>query len=94
MKYVILIHSNPEPWGHPTQQLTAEGRALSAEKHAEMDREFEALLTEISAVRRAGQRGGPGRPGVVDAVRLEPGRATWPPTVRTPRPRSSWPASS
>ena len=49
MKYVILIHSNPDPWGHPTQQLTAEGRALSAETHAEMDREFEALLTEISA---------------------------------------------
>ena len=31
MKYVILIHSNPEPWGHPTDQLTAEGRALSQE---------------------------------------------------------------
>jgi len=49
MKYVILIHSNPEPWGHPTQQLTKEGRALSAEQHAEMDRTFEALMEEISA---------------------------------------------
>ena len=49
MKYVILIHSNPEPWGHPTQQFTAEGRALSADQHAEMDRGFEALMTEISA---------------------------------------------
>ncbi len=48
MKYVILIHSNPDPWGHPTQQLTAEGRALSAERHAEMDREFGGLLAEIS----------------------------------------------
>ncbi len=28
MKYVILIHSNPQPWGHPTQQFTEEGRAL------------------------------------------------------------------
>ncbi len=49
MKYVILIHSNPDPWGHPTQQLTTEGRALPAEQHAAMDREFDALLEEISA---------------------------------------------
>jgi hypothetical protein len=49
MKYVILIHSNPEPWGHPTVSYTAAGRELSPETHAEMEREFEALLTEISA---------------------------------------------
>lgn len=49
MKYVILIHSNPEPWGHPTQIYTAEGRALSREQHDEMDRQFDALMTEISA---------------------------------------------
>ena len=49
MKYVILIHSNPEPWGHPTSSYTAEGRAQPAERHEEMDRQFEALLTEISA---------------------------------------------
>jgi hypothetical protein len=36
MKYVILIHSNPEPWGHPTQIYTAEGRALPPERHNEM----------------------------------------------------------
>jgi hypothetical protein len=49
VKYVILIHSNPQPWGHPTQQLTEEGRALAAEQHAEMDRTFDALMEEISA---------------------------------------------
>jgi hypothetical protein len=49
MKYVILIHSNPEPWGHPTQVYTAEGRALSQEAHAEMDKQFDALMSEISA---------------------------------------------
>ncbi len=49
MKYVILIHSNPEPWGHPTQLYTEEGRALPQERHAEMDRQFDALMTEISA---------------------------------------------
>jgi hypothetical protein len=49
MKYVILIHSNPDPWGHPTSRYTAEGRALPPEQHDETDREFEALLSEISA---------------------------------------------
>jgi hypothetical protein len=45
---VILIHSNPEPWGHPTSHYTAGGRAIPAERRAELDRQFEALLTEIS----------------------------------------------
>ncbi len=49
MKYVILIHANPEPWGHPTSIYTAEGRALPQEQHDEMDRKFDALLEEISA---------------------------------------------
>jgi len=46
---VILIHANPDPWGHPTSQYTAEGRAMSAEYHADADRQFDALLAEISA---------------------------------------------
>ena len=49
MKYVILIHSNPDPWGHPTSSHTAEGRALPTERHAEMARQFDALMEEISA---------------------------------------------
>ena len=49
MKYVILIHSNPDPWGHPTSHFTAEGRAVPADRREEMDRQFEALLAEISA---------------------------------------------
>lgn len=49
MKYVILIHSNPDPWGHPTSRFTAEGRAISDERHQEMDRDFDALLAELSA---------------------------------------------
>ncbi len=48
MKYVILIHSNPDPWGHPTAHYTPEGRAVSAEDHLRMDREFDALLRQIS----------------------------------------------
>jgi hypothetical protein len=49
VKYVILIHSNPDPWGHPTSLHTPEGRALPAEHHEEMDRQFESLLEELSA---------------------------------------------
>jgi len=49
VKYVILIHSNPNPWGHPTIEHTDEGRALTQSKRDEMDREFEALLEELSA---------------------------------------------
>jgi hypothetical protein len=49
MKYVILIHSNPQPWGHPTQLLTDEGRQLSQEYHEQSEREFDALMAEITA---------------------------------------------
>lgn len=49
MKYVILIHSNPDPWGHPTSIYTAEGRTLPQERHEEMDRQFEELMGETTA---------------------------------------------
>ena len=49
MKYVILIHSNPQPWGHPTDQLTEEGRAQSQEYHERSGQDFEALMEEINA---------------------------------------------
>jgi hypothetical protein len=49
VKYVILIHSNPDPWGHPTSHYTTQGRALPDAWHEESDRQFDALLREISA---------------------------------------------
>ena len=49
MKYVILIHSNPQPWGHPTDQFTDEGRAQSQEFHDASGRAFDALTEEINA---------------------------------------------
>lgn len=49
MKYVILIHANPDPWRHPSSLYTPEGRALPAEAHAQMDKLFDELLEEISA---------------------------------------------
>ena len=47
MKYVILIHSNPEPWGHPTGDHLAAHQAVPAEQRARMDADFEALLGEM-----------------------------------------------
>ncbi|WP_456823694.1 YciI family protein [Cellulomonas sp. P5_E12] len=49
MKYVILIHANPKPWGHPTSLFTDEGRAVPADETAVMDKSFDALLTDLSA---------------------------------------------
>lgn len=47
MKFVILIHSNPQPWGHPTGDYVAENQALPAEQREQMNTEFEALLSEM-----------------------------------------------
>ena len=49
MKYMILIHSHPEPWNHPTIGFTDEGRAVPAAERERMDRDFEQLLGELSA---------------------------------------------
>lgn len=48
MKYVILIHSNPQPWGHPTIEHTEEGRAMDPAERERGNREWERLMGEIS----------------------------------------------
>lgn len=48
MRYVILIHSNPQPWGHPTSDFVAEHQALPAEQREQSRRDFAAVLTEMS----------------------------------------------
>ncbi|WP_413334574.1 YciI family protein [Brevibacterium sp. GP-SGM9] len=47
MKYVILIHSNPQPWGHPTGDYVAEVQELPKEQKDKMDSDFESLLGEL-----------------------------------------------
>ena len=49
MKYVILIHSNPQPWGHPTSDFVAEHQALPPEQRAQLQADFEAVLQDLSA---------------------------------------------
>ncbi len=49
MKFVILIHSNPQPWGHPTGDYVAENLALPKQQREQMAAEFDALLTQLHA---------------------------------------------
>lgn len=49
MKYVILIHSNPQPWGHPTSEFLAEFQALPDEDKKRMNADFDALLEDLHA---------------------------------------------
>jgi hypothetical protein len=48
MKYVILIHANPQPWGHPTGDFIPEVQALPKEERDRGNAEFEQRLTELS----------------------------------------------
>lgn len=47
MKYVILIHSNPRPWGHPTSDYVPEHQALPAEERTRLNREFEDAFADM-----------------------------------------------
>jgi hypothetical protein len=49
MKYVIMIHSNPQPWGHPTSDYLAAHQALPEEVREHLSAEFEQVLSELSA---------------------------------------------
>ncbi len=47
MKYVILIHSNPQPWGHPTPDYLPEYAALDADERQRLHDGFEAMLDDL-----------------------------------------------
>lgn len=48
MKYVILIHSHPQPWGHPTCDYLPEFQALPQTDKDRFMAEFEELLFELT----------------------------------------------
>jgi hypothetical protein len=48
MKYLLLIYSNPESWGHPIFLHTKEGLAMSAADRDAMADELDRLITEIA----------------------------------------------
>ncbi|PRX59869.1 hypothetical protein B0I32_1188 [Nonomuraea fuscirosea] len=49
MKYVILIHSNPQPWGHPTGDYLAAYQELPDDVRKRLDAEFEQVMSELQA---------------------------------------------
>ncbi len=49
MKYVVLIHSNPQTWGHPTGDFVAETRALPQSRRDRMKADFEELFKQMQA---------------------------------------------
>jgi hypothetical protein len=48
MKYVILIHSNPRPWGHPTNEFVAEHQALPEAERDRLNADFETVMSDLS----------------------------------------------
>ena len=74
MKYVLMIHSNPQPWGHPTSDFVAEHQALPQAERDARQRDFEQILTELSE--RGELVGGEAlaAPGTARLYRWETGR--------------------
>lgn len=49
MKYLLLIHSNPETWGHPSFLRTKEALALSEKERDDLSDQLENLVSELKA---------------------------------------------
>jgi hypothetical protein len=49
MKYVLLIHSNPQPWGHPTSDYVPEFQALAQEQRQVLNDDFESIMADLHA---------------------------------------------
>lgn len=49
MTYVIMIHSNPQPWGHPTPDYLAAHQDLPEDVRAQLNADFEQVMTELQA---------------------------------------------
>lgn len=49
MKFVILIHSHPVPWAHPTSEHTREYQALPQETQDELGAHWDRVFAEAQA---------------------------------------------
>jgi len=47
VKSVILIHSNPQPWGHPTSDFLPEHQSMSAEERQRSNDDFDEFLRQL-----------------------------------------------
>lgn len=48
MKYLLLVHSNPITWGHPSFLHTEEGQALPAKARDALVAQLDKLVAELS----------------------------------------------
>ena len=71
MKYVILIHANPEPVGAPDLALHRGGAGPAGRVPRAGRSRVRPAAARRSRPRGAGDRGGAGRPGVRHALRLD-----------------------
>lgn len=76
MKYVILIHSNPQPWGHPTTDFVAEHQALPAEQRGAMGQAWEKAFAEVQERGELVHAEALGAPGASSLYRWQDGRPT------------------
>jgi hypothetical protein len=65
MKYLLLIHSNPITWGHPSFLHTEEGKALPRKARDALEAQLNNLLEELHA---SGE--------LINAVPLDPPKKT------------------
>ncbi|WP_238846578.1 hypothetical protein [Nocardia terpenica] len=93
MKYVVLIHSNPQPWGHPTGDYLPEFQALPEAERERMGADFEALLGEMREKGELVTGEALGAPESARLYRWGMGNH-WLPMGRIRRPRSIWRGSS
>lgn len=49
MKYVILIYSNPQPWGHPTSDYLAAYQELPEDLRRRREAAFEQVRSDLQA---------------------------------------------
>lgn len=47
MQFVILIHSNPQPWGHPTSDFTADYQALPQPEKDRLGAHFDEVMATV-----------------------------------------------
>jgi hypothetical protein len=73
MKFVILIHSNPQPWGHPTGDFIAENRNVPKEQLEQMNAEFGSMLSQLEASGELLTSGALGDPATSKLYRWEDG---------------------
>ena len=93
MKYVILIHANPQPWGHPTGDFIAENLALPEEVRDQLMTSFVETLTELERNGELLHGEALGDPASATLYRWVDG-SRWRAPGRTPRRRSTSRASS